>query len=196
MLNNSRPRFTEVLRDLLLLAVCTTALHAAAPTGWYISGNRRTEYESGIDALAAHNSRPSAYLKSKQPIVHGFGTLMQDFRADHYLGKRVRFSAFVKTENVQDWAGLWMRIDKGSASIAFDNMQNRPIKRTTDWQKYDVVLDVAQDATGIFFGVLLSESGTVWLNSAKFEVVGPTVLTTDGDRVQRPEEPTNLDFAQ
>lgn len=89
-----------------------------------------------------------------------------------------------------------MRIDKGSASIAFDNMQNRPIKRTTDWQKYDVVLDVAQDATGIFFGVLLSESGTVWLNSAKFEVVGPTVLTTDGDRVQRPEEPTNLDFAQ
>ena len=90
--------------------------------------NRRTEYESGIDALAAHNSRPSAYLKSKQPIVHGFGTLMQAFRADHYLGKRVRFSAFVKTENVQDWAGLWMRIDKDSASIAFDNMQNRPIK--------------------------------------------------------------------
>jgi hypothetical protein len=69
-------------------------------------------------------------------------------------------------------------------------------KGTTDWQKYDVVLDVAQDATGIFFGVLLSPSGTLWLNSAKFEVVGPTVLTTDGDRVQRPEEATNLDFEQ
>jgi len=42
----------------------------------------------------------------------GFGTLMQDFRADHYQGKRVRFSAFVKTEAAQDWAGLWMRVDK------------------------------------------------------------------------------------
>src|SRR5450631_487339 len=43
----------------------------------------------------------------------GFGTLMQDFRADHYQGKRVRFSAFVKTEAAQDWAGQWKRVDKG-----------------------------------------------------------------------------------
>jgi hypothetical protein len=72
-------------------------------------------------------------------------------------------------------------------------MQNRPIKGTASWQKYDVVLDVPQDATGIFFGVLLSGSGTVWLSDTKFEVVGPTVLTT-GAQVQKADEPTNLDF--
>lgn len=192
MLNNFRP----MLKSFLFLVSCTIALQAAAPKGWIVAGNKPTEYESGIDALAAYNGHPSAYLKAKKPVVDGFGTLMQDFRADHYLGKRVRFSAFVKTEGAQDWAGLWMRIDKASASVAFDNMQDRPIKGTTNWQKYDVVLDVAQDATGIFFGVLLSGSGTVWLNGAEFEVVGPTVLTTDGNRVQKPDEPTNLDFEQ
>jgi len=144
--------------------------------------------------LAAFNGHPSAYLKAKNPVVQGFGTLMQNFRADHYLGKRVCFSAFVKTEGAQDWAGLWMCVDKGSKEVAFDNMQNRPIKGTTKWQKYDVVLNVPQDATGIFFGVLLSGSGTVWLNDAKFEAVGPTVLTTKGDIVQEPDEPMNLDF--
>ena len=144
--------------------------------------------------MAAYNGHPSAYLKAKSPVVQGFGTLMQNFRADHYLGKRVRFSAFVKTEGAQDWAGLWMRVDKGSKQVAFDNMQNRPIKGTTNWQKYDVVLNVPQDATGIFFGVLLSGSGTAWLNDAKFEAVGPTVLTTNGDMIQEPDEPTNLDF--
>jgi hypothetical protein len=56
--------------------------------------------------LAAHDGRPSAYLKAQNPVVQGFGTLMQNFRADHYLGKRVRFSAFVKTERAQNWAGL------------------------------------------------------------------------------------------
>jgi hypothetical protein len=169
-------------------------LKAAAPKGWFIAGNKPAEYESGIDALAAYNGHPSAYLRAKTPIVQGFGTLMQDFRADHYLGKRVRFSAFVKTEGAQDWAGLWMRIDSGVKTVAFDNMHDRPVKGTTNWQKYDVVLDVAQDATGVSFGVLLSGSGVVWLNNAKFDVVGPTVLATDGDVVQKPEEPANLDF--
>jgi hypothetical protein len=38
---------------------------------------------------------------------------MQSFLPDHYAGKRVRFSGFVKAAAVQGWAGLWMRIDSG-----------------------------------------------------------------------------------
>jgi hypothetical protein len=119
---------------------------------------------------------------------------MQDFRADKYLGKRVRFSAFVKSDGVQSWSGLWMRVDKEKDSVAFDNMQDRAIKGTTGWQKYDVVLDVPQDATGIFFGVLLDGPGTVWLNSTTFEVVGPDVPTTGGKGSKLPDGPTNLNF--
>ncbi len=142
MLNNSRPKLTKRLMSLVVLMACSIALQAAVPNGWLITGSKAADYESGTDAAAAHNGHPSAYLKSTTPQVQGFGTLMQDFRADHYLGKRVRFSAFVKTEAAQDWAGLWMRVDKESKQVAFDNMQNRPIKGTTNWQKYDVVLDV------------------------------------------------------
>jgi hypothetical protein len=184
MLDNLRLTGIVGLRSLVILAACSIALHAAAPKGWFVAGSKPAEYESGIDQLATYNGHPSVYLRATKPIVEGFGTLMQDFRADHYLGKRVRFSAWVKTDSAQDWAGLWMRVDKGTQQVAFDNMQNRPIKGTASWQKYDVVLDVPQDATGIFFGVLLSGSGTVWLSDTKFEVVGPTVLTT-GAQVQK-----------
>jgi hypothetical protein len=55
-------------------------------------------------------------VKAKKPAIDGFGTLMQDFRAKQYVGKRVRFSAFVKSENVEGWAGLWMRVDKGEGA--------------------------------------------------------------------------------
>src|SRR5260221_14681903 len=128
MLNNSRPKLTKRLMSLVVLMACSIALQAAVPNGWLITGSKAADYESGTDAAAAHNGHPSAYLKSTTPQGQGFGTLMQDFRADHYLGKRERFSAFVKTEAAQDWAGLWMRVDKESKQVAFDNMQNQIVR--------------------------------------------------------------------
>src|SRR5271167_1537397 len=119
---------------------------------------------------------------------------MPSFRAANYVGKRNRFSAFVKSDGVQSWSGLWMRVDKGQDMVAFDNMVDRPIKGTTGWQKYEVVLDVPQDATGIALGVLLDGPGEVWLNGGKFEVVGADVPTTGGDGGKLRDEPTNLDF--
>ena len=195
MLSTLRLPLIRSMGNIVFVTVCSIALQAAAPSGWLLSGGSPTEFECGIDSFAAHNGHPSAYLKSKSPFVQGFGTLMQDFRAEHYTGKRVRFSAFVRTENVQR-AGLWMRIDMGSKTVAFDNMQSRPIKGTTDWQQYDVVLNVPQDATDISFGALLIGSGEMWLNGAQFQVVGPRTLTTNGDVVEKPGEPTNLDFEQ
>jgi hypothetical protein len=184
------------LMTFVLFAACSIALEAAAPKGWFVAGSRPADYESGIDVSAVHNYRPSAYLKSTTPVIHGFGTLMQQFNADHYLGKRVRFSALVKTEEAQDWAGLWMRVDKGPKMLVFDNMENRPIRGTSDWRRYDVVLDVPQEATGIFFGVLLSGSGEVWLNDARIGVVGADVLPTGGEIRPARDEPTNLDFRE
>jgi DNA-binding winged helix-turn-helix (wHTH) protein len=156
---------------------------------WFPSGSKPESYEFGIDQQTMYNGHASACLRSKGPVNKTFfGTLMQFFRADKYRGKRVRFSAFAKSENVKDWAGLWMRVDKGKKSVAFDNMRDRPIKGTTGWQNYQAVLDVPQDATGIFFGVLLAGSGTVWLNDVKFEVVGSDVPTT-GEGTSSPDEP-------
>ena len=163
-------------------------LQAAAPKGWILAGSKPKEYDTGVD------SDSHAYLKATKP-VDGFGTLMQSFEAGGYLGKRIRFTGLVKAQNVQDWAGLWMRVDKGTQPVAFDNMQDRPIKGTSDWQSYDVVLDVPQEATGIAFGVLLSSSGTVWLDGLKFEIVSKDVPVTKG-LPGLVSGPTNLNFAE
>jgi hypothetical protein len=119
---------------------------------------------------------------------------MQSFSAAQYVGKRVRFSAAVKSEGVNDWAGLWMRVDKGYEMVTLDNMENRPIKGTTNWQNYHVVLDVPKEATSIAFGILLSKSGTVWLSNVKIESVGTDVPTTGRPMPPLPEAPTNLNF--
>ena len=130
--------YSKPVVGLVLLLTCSLALQAAVPEGWILAGSKPASYDVGTDAQAFYNGHPSAYLKAKVPVTDGFGTLMQAFRAEKYLGKRVRFSAFVKSEGVVDWAGLWMRVDKDSAPVAFDNMQSGrskelPTGRSMKW---------------------------------------------------------------
>jgi len=121
---------------------------------------------------------------------------MQSFDAKDYLGKRLRLTAWVKAADVRDWAGVWMRVDgSGTKSLAFDNMENRPIKGTKAWTRCDIVLDVAENATGIAFGILLSGEGKVWISDIGFQVVDKSVPVTSSQGTASPQ-PKNLDFDQ
>ncbi len=149
--------------------------------GWFLAGSHPQDYEQGIDSTVTYHGKNSGYLKAKVAQPGGFGTVMQMFKADDYRNKRMRFSAEVKSEGTdEDWAGLWMRIDgrEQGETFGFDNMQQRPIKGTTDWQKYEVVLDVPQESVSIAFGLLLAGQGQAWLSDVKFEEVSADVPTT------------------
>jgi hypothetical protein len=181
---------------LVVLAACVLVVDASVPRGWLLAGTKPTEYEVGVDADQAYQGHPSAFLKSKAPSVSGFGTLMQSVRAEQYKDKRVRLSGLVKSQEVVSWAGLWIRVDQGKDTVTIDNMHDRPIKGTTGWQRYEVVLDVPHDSTGISFGILLDGAGEVWLSSTKFDVVGMDVpVTGPGDR-EIPDKPVNLEFTE
>ena len=198
---SSRSFFPAVIKIVAAVALSAVTLCAGVPRGWYLAGSKPQDYQTGINDTQ-YNGRRVAFLQSVTPEPTGFGTLMQDFLADDYAGKRVRFSAMLKTENVADWAGIWMRIDKnmGSSSpkmLVLDNMHDRPVKGTEDWKMCQVVLDVPKDATGIFFGLTLNGAGNVMMSDAKIETVGLDVETTAKPFPERqiPPAPTNLDFA-
>ncbi len=116
--------------------------------GWFKAGSNPEAYEIGIESDVARGGKV-AYLKSIKPKIKGFGTIMQQFIPTEYLGKRVKLSGYIKSENVLNWAGMWLRIDgEGSftginnKTLGFDNMEDRAIKGTTDWKLYEIVLDV------------------------------------------------------
>lgn len=148
------------------------SLSAAIPRGWYLEGTKPADYEVAVDHEAEDSHNASVVLRAKSSTAGGFGTLMQQVRADHYRGRRVRFGGNVKAEGVQDWAGLWMRLNNGKFVVAFDNMRDRAVKGTRGWQDYEIVLEVPAEATDISFGVLLSGAGAVWLSHPVFEFVG------------------------
>jgi hypothetical protein len=185
----------SLLRSGLLFGASIALLSFELPAGWLKAGNKPDSYDMGTDAGAGRDGKSAATIKSIYKKVKGFGTLMQMVPADSFAGKRVRMSAYVKAENVGDWAGLWFRVDKkgNGGSLAFDNMRDRPIKGTADWTAYEVVLDVAKDATGVAYGALLSGTGQIWFDDLKFEFVDLTVPTT-GRSDTITVVPSNLDF--
>ncbi len=167
------------------------------PDGWIRAGSTPADFDMGTDQSVVHAGKASGYLKSKVAKPAGFGTLMQQCMAEQFHGKRVRMSAWVKSENVMNWAGLWMRVDGSDASrvLAFDNMQSHPIKGTSGWSQYQIVLDVAPEAKDIAFGILLDGLGGVWLDDVAFEVVDQSVPTTGtGAGSGLAEKPKSLDF--
>lgn len=120
---------------------------------------------------------------------------MQTFAADNYRGKRVKFSGFLKTKDVALQTGLWMRVDGiGGKLLSFDNMGNRLIKGSNDWQNVSVVLDVPPGAIDIACGAMLTGTGEIWISGLKFEEVGKDVPTTGTPTASLPEAPVDLDF--
>jgi AraC-like DNA-binding protein len=167
---------------------------------WIITGTAPEKYQAGMDYKICHTGTKSAALHSIEDKYETgeFVTIMQQISAKNFVGKRVRFSGFVKTAGVEDWCGLWMRIDNAlSAALKFDNMQDRPITGTTEWNHYFCVLDVPEDGAVINIGVLLSGKGQVWFDNADFQVVDLSIPTTDFAPCEiYPDYPRNLSFEE
>ena len=161
--------------------------------GWFLAGNAQANYRVGLDRDIKHSGEASARLWAVENPRGHFGTLMQISTAEPYRGKRLRFTAFVKTSEVAGWTGLWMRIDRANGEMGgFDNMRDRALSGSAEWAQHSVVLDVADDAKNIAFGMLQEGPGSSWLDDAKLEVVDNTVKTTNSERTT--PTPTNLDF--
>ena len=130
--------------------------------------------------MQTHDGAPSAYVKSIESPIDGFGGMMQMCSAENYRNKRLRFSAWLKSEKADDGgAHLWFRIDGQDRILGFDNMDKRPVKGTTEWQSFSIVLDVPANATALAYGFFVNGTGRAWVSDMKIEEVGQDVPTTD-----------------
>lgn len=192
----------------VIITLFSTWLLAAGgdqiPKGWFKTGMNPTEYEIKIDKGTTKDGNPSLLIESLNPKDEkDIGNLMQVISANNYLGKRLRLSGEIKTEKVDAAACLWMRVDgekigQNNPSLSFDNMFTRAPKGTTDWKKYEIVLDVPASAKTINFGLMLIKTGKAWFSNLKIEEVGTDVPVTGAADMMKhlAKQPVNLNFEE
>jgi hypothetical protein len=185
-------------RLALTLGLALLAGHALAsepPRGWFAAGSTPASYDMGVQAGDRHPGDRNAYIRSL-PKDTGFGTLMQTIDAAPYHGKRLRLSGYLRTRDAAS-AAMWMRIDGANQRVVgFDNMKERALRGSVDWQRCDIVLDVPDSARAIAFGFLLEGKGEVLADDFRLEDVGKDVPVTGKPEPALPTAPVNLDFSQ
>jgi len=99
------------------------------------------------------------------------------------LGKHICVTGWLKTSNVQKWASAFLLIPtkdaKSKGWSRVDDMSDRPIVGTTDWQQVKFVTDVPDQPCVIYFGPDLYGPGELWGDDFQISLAAPDDPITD-----------------
>ena len=173
-------------------------LQAQKINGWFKTGSKASSYEIGLDKTMSKTGKKCAFIKSVDDDIKGFGTLMQTCEAKFYLGKRIKMIGYIKTVEVKNWCGMWLRVDgvndEGKRkTLSFDNMYQRSLKGTTEWTRCEIILNVPKESKTLNFGVLVNGTGTAYFDRLNFEILG-NIDEKEGKTI--PDRPANIDFEE
>ena len=187
----------------------------ATPANWIVSSihaaGTAPEYDAVLDRTIFHSGEASGLLRSTTLNPAASGALMQAAQADSYQGKKVRFSAYIKSQDVAGWAGLWLRAEDARGHVvAFQNAitgrsgDNEPIIGNVEWHKVNMVVEIPVLAAAIYYGVQLSGQGSVWIDDASIKdtaiawtpagVSWNTAFRDTPPALEKLGIPVNLDF--
>lgn len=156
-------------------------LNDETPEDWNNYGDG--EYKVGIDKEIVKDGKISATIESTGGIG-SFWAWGLRFPVT-FGGSTVKLTGYIKTENVTDgYAGLWLRIDPTNQ---LDNMSGRGATGTTDWTKYEIVMEFDNQATHFVVGGMLPGKGKMWLDDLE--------VTIDGKKIEN-APPIKLSLAQ
>jgi hypothetical protein len=177
-------KLAQIFIGIVLVAITPAFCASAQEPGqdnqlsnWtYRAGTDKVNgYKLGVDKDVEFRGQPTAYLQSsqaQQDVNKFYAAPFQEYSAKNYAGKRVRFSAYLKTDKVQGAAGLWFKAKSREDVVAFDNMEQRAVAGTTDWQQYSIVRDVPADADLINIGVWMTGGGKLSFANLDLSDVG------------------------
>ena len=167
------------------------------PKHWGLTGTNSDRFEVCLDQTTMHNGKPSLLIQSKTAGEEDYAYFYQLTHCTEWIGKRLRVSAYFKTEAVEGHAVISVNLQTQSGEIVvYDAMIDRSLKGDNDWCRVETVFDVPVDCRFLYFGPALWGRGKMWVAEFTVEPVARSVRRTDnhGTHALLALHPINLDF--
>jgi hypothetical protein len=150
------------------------------PPPWFEWGTK--DFLFRIDSSVKHTGKYSLRIEATEDIKDkSFGCPAFAIPAD-FEGKKIEVRAYMKMEKVDQPIGLLLRIDGPdksnggkNTSLAFDNMQGKGIKGTSDWTLYTVKLKYPKGAKTIYVGAIMAGTGKLWVDDFQLFIDGKEI---------------------
>jgi len=128
-----------------------------------------------VDSTVAHTGRCSMKLADfHDGLVEARIGVGQPFLGRNLRGKRVRLSCWMKGDSLQGTA-LVKIYAQGLRTHVLQSPAAELLSGTWDWKQIAIELDIPDDTELVWANcmALAPAVGTVWIDDASFEVVGP-----------------------
>ncbi|NIF07060.1 hypothetical protein F3J23_16605 [Chryseobacterium sp. Tr-659] len=149
----------------------TKTRNNSLPEGWYHWGNIIAKNESALFQAG----KKSVIIQSPTQASEGgiSYTLFNIFQ-----GKELRLEGYVKTEKVENSAGLFISLARGDQQpLGSNEIKTENVHGTTDWKKYTITLPITENQGTLQIGGFLKGKGKVWFDSFKVYVDGTNIET-------------------
>lgn len=115
-----------------------------------------------------------------------------------FLGRHIRLSCWLKTSVVSGWASAFENVldaDTGYM-VGWDDMSDRPILGTNDWEQVEFITDLPDKPCVVYFGPDLYGIGEMWGDDFEISLAPENAPITDDRkwRVSTPERTENPDI--
>lgn len=145
------------------------------PVGWFNSLGLvdfvSTSYDATVVMRPDDGIGMCVLFRNLKAGREEFGSLMQRYPAQHLAGEFVRFEGEVRTRNIEQWAGLWLRADAATKfNLYFYNMSDRPIRGSTPWTTYVITAQLPRETMWLNYGILLEGRGAMWADNFRVSV--------------------------
>jgi len=137
------------------------------PAGWR-GGPPETIH---ADSVVVHGGQWACRIARDAEAGNSFTALSYRMPVEKQ-GRTITLKGWLKTENVSEFAGLWLRLDGNAGMVGFDNMQDRQLKGTHDWTEYTINVPFNAAARHVVFGALTAGQGNLWIDDLQLLVDG------------------------
>lgn len=136
--------------------------------------HRQFNYTVSLDSVFTNSGKYAASIEFTGDTI-GF-QILESALPYNYIGQKITLSGYIKTRGViEGFAGLWLMMDPDST---YDNIETCGVKvfGTTDWQKYEVTLDMDPANTKkIVIGGILTGKGKMWFDDLAVYIDGKSL---------------------